>query len=204
MKKSQPAPKYYNKINQFIAEKNDEELFWSLKCLAQNEKSVSNYVGHALRLKDSAILVKFLEHGVVKDIQSLMEYSANAGLLSVVRECIKKGAKPLQKSSLALRWASTYGHLDVVEFLLPQSNPNVFNGNPLLVSLSHGHPDVFDILYPQTDVEEMKKGIKGNEGLSERFALYERRAKAKLDDNLLTDACIENSKNGAPKKSLKM
>ena len=58
---------------------------------------------------------------------------------------------PKAMESEALRWAAYYGHKDIVELLIPVSNPKAYNSSALRLAAYYGHKNIVELLSSVSD-----------------------------------------------------
>jgi hypothetical protein len=71
--------------------------------------------------------------------------------VKTIKKLIAEGADPKANDSYALRWASKYGHTEVVKILIPVSDPKTFNSAALRLASRNGHYDIVKLLISLSD-----------------------------------------------------
>src|SRR3990170_4759411 len=79
--------------------------------------------------------------------QQLIKAARN-GNLPEVKRLVAVGVDPAARNNQAIIWASTHGHLDVVQFLvpLPGVNPAAQNNKAIIWAAKNGHLNVVQYL----------------------------------------------------------
>ena len=98
--------------------------------------------------------------------------SAKAGSTDGVRLALASGANPLSKNSLALREASAMGHLEIVELLLPMSDPKADESSPLFWAVLNGQVEIVKMLIPVSDIGVVRAELIYN-GADEEVAMLD-------------------------------
>jgi len=85
-------------------------------------------------------------------------FAALNGHLEMVKFLLPH-SDPTALDSQALRWAAANGHLEIVKLLLPHSNPKAKNSEAFRWAAKHGHLEVVKLLLPHTDPEVVRRFI---------------------------------------------
>ncbi len=88
------------------------------------------------------------------DINSSLFMAANAGYKEVV-EMLIPVSDPRRRNSEALIRASENGHKEIVEMLIPVSDPMASNSEALRLAASAGHKEVVELLIPVSDYNQV-------------------------------------------------
>lgn len=77
--------------------------------------------------------------------------AASRGYLRIVERLVFLPGVHDETKNNALMWAAVFGHLDIVQFLLPLSDPKFNNSAALQSAVAQGQIECVDVLYPVSD-----------------------------------------------------
>ena len=89
------------------------------------------------------------------DADELLKQSSIDGNIKNFKLALERGADPSYVNNYAIRWASYYGHIEVVELLLKDSrvDPSDCNNTAILWASSNGHKEVVELLLKDSRVD---------------------------------------------------